>query len=172
MQLLLIFFHFNFFSFIIISIIITLLQLLQLLQLLLSLVVNSSSTSRSIIIIFVTITSSCIIKIPISLIISTSIFELFTFPFVLNQYTPPRFFLRDHNGNKNSKLFCVAPATTLPQLLQFSILMNLYFVHVINIRFICDGEIYLLTYSLPYLHVSSYQTISIIAFQKMGLTTN
>ena len=112
--------------------------------------VNSSSTSRSIIIIFVTITSSCIIKIPISLIISTSIFELFTFPFVLNQYTPPRFFLRDHNGNKNSKLSCVVPATTLPQLLQFSILMNLYFVHVINIRFICDGEIYLYTYLCYY----------------------
>ena len=35
---------------------------------------------------------------------------------------------------------------TLPQLLQFSVLMNLYFVRVINIRFICDGEIYLLTY--------------------------
>ena len=33
------------------------------------------------------------------------------FPFVLNQYTPPRFFLRDHNGNKVSKLFCVIPAT-------------------------------------------------------------
>ena len=41
----------------------------------------------------------------------------------------------------------VIPAIiTLPQLPQFSILMNLYFVYVINIRFICDGEIYLLTY--------------------------
>ena len=28
--------------------------------------------------------------------------------------------------------------------------MNLYFVYVINIRFICDGEIYLLTYLLTY----------------------
>ena len=26
--------------------------------------------------------------------------------------------------------------------------MNLYFVYVINIRFVCDGEIYLLTYLL------------------------
>ena len=41
---------------------------------------------------------------------------------------------------------CYPCHRTLPQLLQFSIFMNLYFVYVINIRFICDGEIYLLTY--------------------------
>ena len=40
---------------------------------------------------------------------------------------------------------CYPCHRTLPQLPQFSILMNLYFVYVINIRFICDGAIYLLT---------------------------
>ena len=43
---------------------------------------------------------------------------------------------------------CYPCHRTLPQLPQFSILMNLYFVYVINIRFICDDEIYLLTYLL------------------------
>ena len=43
---------------------------------------------------------------------------------------------------------CYPCHRTLPQLLQFLFFMNLYFVYVINIRFICDGEIYLLTYLL------------------------
>ena len=45
---------------------------------------------------------------------------------------------------------CYPCHRTLPQLPQFSILMNLYIVYVINIRFIFDGEIYLLTYLLTY----------------------
>ena len=32
------------------------------------------------------------------------------FPVVLYQYTPALFFLRDHNGNKVTQLFCVMPA--------------------------------------------------------------
>ena len=63
---------------------------------------------------------------------------------------PTMVFLRDHYGNKVSKLFCVIPASYVPyhaQLLEFlSFLMNLYFVlYVINIIFICDNKIYLLT---------------------------
>ena len=50
------------------------------------------------------------------------------FPFVLNQYTPPRFFLRDHNGNKVTQLFCVIPAIAPYH------------------NYHNDGEIYLLTY--------------------------
>ena len=45
---------------------------------------------------------------------------------------------------------CYPCHRTLPQLPQFPILMNLYFVYVINIRFICDGEIYLLTVFFTY----------------------
>ena len=45
---------------------------------------------------------------------------------------------------KFQNFLCYPCHRTLPQLPQFSILMNLYFVYVINIRFICDGKIYLL----------------------------
>ena len=48
------------------------------------------------------------------------------FPVVLNQYTPPRFSLRDHDGNKVTQLFCYPCHPTLQQLPQFTILMNLY----------------------------------------------
>ena len=34
--------------------------------------------------------------------------------------------------------------------------MNLYFVYIINIRFICDGEIYLLTYLLNFHSLTIY----------------
>ena len=54
---------------------------------------------------------------------------------------------------------------TLPQLPQFSISMNLYFVYVINIRFICDEEMYLLTYLLRLWRLDPFpaHTIALIA---------
>ena len=57
---------------------------------------------------------------------------------------------------KFQNFLCYPCHRTLPQLLQFLIFMNLYFVYVINIRFICDGEIYLLTYLLIELFPSAY----------------
>ena len=63
------------------------------------------------------------------------------FPFVLNQYTSPLFF-KGPQWKYSVKTFLCHPChRTLPQLLQFLIFLNLYFVYVINIRFICDGEI-------------------------------
>ena len=68
------------------------------------------------------------------------------FPVALNQYTPPLFFLRDHNGNKVSEFFMLSlPShlTTITTIFNFN---EFIFVYVINIRFICDDEIYLLIY--------------------------
>ena len=50
---------------------------------------------------------------------------------------------------------------TLPQLPQFSISMNLYFVYVKNIRFICDEEMYLLTYLLRLWRLDPFPALTI-----------
>ena len=153
------FFHFYaqpLFVFIVIIIfIISTSLILSLLQLLLSLVVNSSSNSTNRVISFLlSLLVIALLKYQYHLLYQPLCWAFYMFPFVLDQYTPPRFFLRDHNGNKVSKLFLCYPChCTLPQLLQFSIFMNLYFVYVRNIRFICDGEIYLLTYIFTRLFV-------------------
>ena len=63
------------------------------------------------------------------------------FPVVLYLYIPPLFF-KDHNGNLCYPCHRILWRTFLPQ---FSILMNLYLYTLLNISFICDGEIYLLT---------------------------
>ena len=56
--------------------------------------------------------------------------------------------IRDNNGNKVTQLFCVILASHLKENF-FATIFNFnefIFVNVVNIRFICDGEIYLLTY--------------------------
>ena len=78
------------------------------------------------------------------------------FPVALNQYTPPLFFLRDHNGNKVSEFFMLSlPShlTTITTIFNFN---EFIFVYVINIRFICDDEIYLLTYLLKYIMYNAW----------------
>ena len=72
---------------------------------------SSNSTSRSIIVVIVIINRSSINKVSVSLTISTSNFELFIC-FLLFYINIPQhcFFLRDHNGNKVTQLFCVMPA--------------------------------------------------------------
>ena len=72
---------------------------------------SSNSTSRTIIIIIIIIiSSSSINKISVSLTISTSIFELFICFLLFYINIPHYCFLRDHNGNKVTQLFCVIPA--------------------------------------------------------------
>ena len=120
---------------------------------------SSSSTSSSIIIIIIIVSSSSINNISELIPVSTSICE--HFPAVLHQCTSP-LFLRDYNGNKVTQLFYDIPAIahffTTVYFLPRSILMNLYLliIYVVNIRFICDGEIYLLTLNSQ--HFSHLQT--------------
>ena len=54
----------------------------------------------------------------------------------------------DHNGNKATQLFVLclpSHLTAITTILNFN---EFIFVYIMNIRFICDGEIYLLTYLL------------------------
>ena len=59
----------------------------------------------------------------------------------------------DHNENKVTQLFCSSLQSHLMENV-FTTIFNFdefIFAYVVNIRFICDGEIYLLTYVLTYL---------------------
>ena len=111
--------------------------------------VSSNSTSGSIMIIIVIISSS-IVKISVSLTISTSIFELLIcFLLFYINILHHCFFWRGHNGNKVTHFFCVISAIS-PYGQLFTTIFNFnefIFVYVVNILFICDGEIYLLTRS-------------------------
>ena len=72
---------------------------------------SSNSTSRSIIMIIIIISSSSSsINKPVALTISTSIFELFICFLLFYINITHHCFLRDHNGNKTTQLFCVIPA--------------------------------------------------------------
>ena len=107
---------------------------------------SSNSTSRSIITIII-INSSGINKISVLLTISSSIFELFICFLLFYINIPQHCFLRDHNGNKFIQLLCVIPAI-VPYEELFITIFNFnefLFVYIVNIRFICDGKIYLLT---------------------------
>ena len=76
------------------------------------------------------------------------IFELFICFLLFYNNIPHHCFLRDHNGNKVIQLFCVFPAIA-PCGEPFSTIFNFnefVFVCIVNIRFMCDDEIYLLTY--------------------------
>ena len=82
-----------------------------------------------------------------SLTISTSVLELFICFLLLYSNIPHYCFLNDHTGNKVTQLFCVIPAVALIENF-FTTIFNFnefIFVYVVNIRFICDGERYLLT---------------------------
>ena len=71
------------------------------------------------------------------------------FPVVSHQCTPTLLFLRDNNGNKVTQLFCVICVITLMHEF-FTTVFNLnkfILLYVVNIRFICDGEIYFLSTS-------------------------
>ena len=131
-------YYYFYYYYIIISIIITIISSSS----------SSNSTSRSIIISIIIISSSSINKISVLLTISTSIFKL-AICFLLFYINIPHYcFQRDHNGNKVAQLFCVIPAITAYGEL-FTTIFNFnefIFAYVVNIRFICDGEIYLLTY--------------------------
>ena len=100
--------------------------------------------------IIIVIISSSIVKISVSLTISTSIFELLIcFLLFYINILHHCFFWRGHNGNKVTHFFCVISAIS-PYGQLFTTIFNFnefIFVYVVNILFICDGEIYLLTRS-------------------------
>ena len=67
---------------------------------------------------------------------------------------PTTIFLRDHNGNKVPNFFVLSlPShlTTITTIFNFN---EFIFVYFISIRFICDGQIYLLAYFLACLLAS------------------
>ena len=109
---------------------------------------SSNSTSSSIInIIFIIISSSSINKI--SHLLYQPLFQAFQmFPVAFTSIYSTNIYLRDHNGNIVKKLFCVICAIAHYREVSTTIFNfnEFIFVYVVNIRFTCDGTIYLLTY--------------------------
>ena len=97
--------------------------------------VSSNSSSKNIIIIIVIFSSSSINKISVSLTISTTIFELLISFLLFYINIPHRFFVLSLPSHVVENFF-----TTIFNFNEF------IFVNVVNIIFICDGEIYLLIY--------------------------
>ena len=97
--------------------------------------VSSNSSSKNIIMIIVIFSSSSINKISLSLTISTSIFELLISFLLFYINIPHRFFVLSLPSHVVENFF-----TTIFNFNEF------IFVNVVNIIFICDGEIYLLIY--------------------------
>ena len=97
--------------------------------------VSSNSSSKNIIIIIVIFSSSSINKISVSLTISTTIFELLISFLLFYINIPHRIFVLSLPSHVMENFF-----TTIFNFNEF------IFVNVVNIIFICDGEIYLLTY--------------------------
>ena len=97
--------------------------------------VSSNSSSKNIIMIIVIFSSSSINKISVSLTISTSIFELLISFLLFYINIPHRFFVLSLPSHVVENFF-----TTIFNFNEF------IFVNVVNIIFICDGEIYLLIY--------------------------
>ena len=97
--------------------------------------VSSNSSSKNIIIIIVIFSSSSINKISVSLTISTTIFELLISFLLFYINIPHRIFVLSLPSHVMENFF-----TTIFNFNEF------IFVNVVNIIFICDGEIYLLIY--------------------------
>ena len=131
---------------------------------------SSSSTSSSISIIII-INSRVIINISVLIPVSIPIFELFIFFLLFYINVPHHFFcgttmeLKLHN-------YCVLSLP--PHLTVFNHSLNFnefIFVHLLNIRFICDGERYLLTYlNMHSLFVDCQLRITDVAGKKTQLT--
>ena len=111
---------------------------------------SSSSTSSSIIIIIIIISSSSINSISVLLTISTFIDILHRYVSLLFYINIPHhyFFNKGLQWKKVTQLCSVIPAIA-PNGEFFTTVFNFddfVFLYVVNIRFICDGKIYLLTF--------------------------
>ena len=101
---------------------------------------SSSSSSTSCIIFIIIIISSGSTNMSVLNPTSTSISELFIC-FLLFYINIPH-----HFGNKVAQLFCFIPAITpYGEISYHSFQISFLFTSLVNIRFICDDEVYLLT---------------------------
>ena len=120
---------------------------------------SSSSTSSSIIIIIIIISSSSINNIFVLLLYQPLFLRVSYVSCCFASIYPTTNFLRDHNGKKLHNFFVLSLPSHLMEkffyqnfqfIFVFVFLFEFIFAYVVNIRFTCDGKIYLLTYLLIY----------------------